>query len=78
MNITHFRENDPNILSDHCLIELTAIFHIENSVNICQREDENLDLSGQDPCTKIDDDITFKYTWDSDKKESYLEQLDTS
>ena len=77
-NITHFRVNDPNILSDHCLIEFTATFHTENDVNICQREEENLDLSGQNSRTKIDDDIKFKYTWDSEKKESYLEQLDTS
>ena len=78
-NVSHFCVHDPNILSDHCLIEFTVSFNssIENVSKMCV-EEETVDLIGQESSTQTNDTITCKYVWDSEKKESYLEKLDTS
>lgn len=57
----YFKVNDPNILSDHCMIDFTFKFQ-KPCANIAQQN-------------KIYDNITYNYAWDYNKFSDFQNRL---
>jgi hypothetical protein len=57
-----FEVQDPNILSDHCLVDISLVFNKPLSVHVQNAK----------PCETLD---SFKYVWNNGKKQMFAENL---
>ena len=62
-NIDHFEVLDPNIMSDHCMINFTFTFDKQN----CSETQSNLSYANVD----------FKYVWNNDHKSEFVSNVST-
>ena len=70
-NIAFFSVDDPNILSDHCLVKFSAVFNTDRDVHRIPAEHFC-------KCSSSNDKITCKYVWDNDKKQCYIQELNSN
>jgi len=61
---SHFVTHRHNILSDHCIIEFSLISNVSLSHNASME-------------TKTNHSKTFRYKWDPNKKDIFLESSDS-
>ncbi|KAL4240483.1 hypothetical protein ACF0H5_001275 [Mactra antiquata] len=64
-HVETFNINDPNILSDHCLISFAYIFYKIEECNL-QIDKNNYEF------------VNCKYVWDSNKKHDFIERLSSN
>jgi len=62
--VAHFGVNSPNILSDHCLIVFNFVFR-KTVIQPSTTTTSSSNVNG----------VNYKYTWDSNCKDEFIENL---
>lgn len=63
-HVNLFEVEDPNIMSDHCMIDFMFTFDIDNCNQTVR---QNIQTS--------EDNINFKYVWNKSEKNNYVDSL---
>ena len=77
-NVLRFKVEDPNLMSDHCVIDFTFIFdkcmYINNNDNKNTCKNNNIDNICDDQ-ENVQRSVNYKYVWDSTLRDEYVNNL---